>query len=66
MSVHDTVDAFRARESETWKKFLATGTVEDLLAHQSALRALNGEVETRVQMMIEAGRIQTSGRAVRP
>lgn len=60
--IADTVDAFRDRERETWKKFLASGTVEDLLAHQAALRALNGEIETRVQMMLEHGRIQTSGR----
>lgn len=58
----DPVDALRQREAEAWKRLLETGSVEDLLAHQSALRALNGEVEDRITAMIGAGRIRTSGR----
>jgi predicted component of type VI protein secretion system len=61
----DVVDAFRAAEKETWDSFMREPTPENLLAHHSALRLLNREIESRVQAMLELGRVRTSGRTTR-
>lgn len=63
-AVSDTVDAFRERERDAWRAFLASGSVEALLAHHAALGALNGEIDARVQLLIKGGRVQMSGRRV--
>lgn len=63
----DTVDFFREREKDAWNRLMETYSVEALLEHSAALRALNAEIETRVQMLLEAGRIvRTSGKRVAP